>query len=93
MLESRMEAGCLGFGLLALAGTGAERRERRSYAEAAEEIPKKFPSMEGYAEGGGWSAVVTLARLHLGRRRLLMRWLCSNERCKPPRQAAPATPP
>ena len=53
-----MEASYLGFGLLALAGTGAERRERRSYAEAAEEIPKKFPSMEGYAEGGGWSAVV-----------------------------------
>ena len=60
-----MEASYLGFGLLALAGTGAERRERRSYAEAAEEIPKKFPSMEGYAEGGGWLAAVACAALAL----------------------------
>ena len=39
-------------------GNERKRRKRRKrYAEAAKEIPKKFPSMEGYAVGGGWLGV------------------------------------
>ena len=46
-------------------GYGYERRGRRGCAEVAEGIPKKFPSMEGYAEGGGWSAAVACAAFTL----------------------------
>ena len=44
---------------------GGERRGRRGCAEFAEGIPKKFPSMEGYAEGGGWLAAVACAAFAL----------------------------
>ena len=49
-LETRMDIGCRGFAvLLGLDECGYGGRE------VAERIPKKFPSMEGYAAGGGWS--------------------------------------
>ena len=81
-LETRVGAACLWFGLGLVSGMNTgQNAEDAEVTQKSQKGCRKIPLYGGVRRRRG---VVG---------RLLLRWFCSNYRRKPPRQAAPATPP